>query len=397
MKPDEKEIDGFAKALRSRHALRFDELVKQAEKLAIYIKALDDFKFVQTDPLLDIPHVGRVIVDAVLQVAHDYEKQVRSRVEKIITHPEASTISGFLHLMREQGISKLLDWNSDLTEKDMLSVGTFFANRGIETYSELKECLKSEENRESLMSERSGLGGNGTFRVADKTADYFRLLVCHWDAVAVDSNIKAILKNAAITSNYSYTEMRAVFQLAALDMSVRPIDLDASVYYDSVAHPERYKQAREPKRPRVGQSSYKRTKEGGSVVTGPMPKKGDIFEGKVNDLRLKKDDTDGWKRRDIWFFKHETNRREKFGYPTRNDQITLIDTDGYRYEMNFSKPDLEDKVCLGTPSRLKPWYRQKGFDDQVISPNDRVYFEYTGHGTEFIILTELEYRSRHNR
>ncbi len=117
----------------------------------------------------------------------------------------------------------------------------------------------------------------------------------------------------------------------------------------------------------------------------------------VNDLRLKKDDADGWKRRDIWFFRHEINRREKFGYPTGNDQITLIDTDGYRYEMNFSKPDLGDKVCLGTPSRLKPWYRQKGFDDQVIRPNDRAYFEYTGHGTEFIMLTELEYRSRHHR
>jgi hypothetical protein len=126
-------------------------------------------------------------------------------------------------------------------------------------------------------------------------------------------------------------------------------------------------------------------------------KKGDIFEGKINDLRLKKGDADGWKRRDISFFKHELNRREKFGYPTRNDQITLIDTDGNRYEMNFSKPDLEDKVCLGTPSRLKPWYRIKGFDDKVISPNDRIYFEYKGNGTEFIILTEQEYRSRHNR
>lgn len=63
--------------------------------------------------------------------------------------------------------------------------------------------------------------------------------------------------------------------------------------------------------------------------------------------------------------------------------------------MNFSKPDLETKVCLGTPSRLKPWYRRKGFNDNFINPNDRIYFEYTGKGNEFIILTEQEYKSRY--
>lgn len=127
---------------------------------------------------------------------------------------------------------------------------------------------------------------------------------------------------------------------------------------------------------------------------GSMPKKGDIFEGKINDLS--QFDAEGWKRRDIWFFKHELDRREKFEYPARNDQITLIDKDGQRYQMNFSKPDLEDKVCLGTPSRLKSWYRKKGFDNKAVIQHDKVYFEYTGHGVKFIILTEQEYRSRQN-
>jgi hypothetical protein len=221
------------------------------------------------------------------------------------------------------------------------------------------------------------------------------VLVCHWDAVAVDSNIKAILENAGLTSEYNYKEMRAIVQLAALEMNLRPIDLDASIYNDSVVHPERYMQIKKPRHHPVGQSSYKITEEGVPKLTEPMPKKGDVFEGKVNDLKLKKNDADGWKRRDIWFFKNELNRQEKFGYPTRNDKITLIDTDGDRYELNFSKPDEKNRVCLGRPSKLKPWYRKKGFNDQIISPNDRIYFEYTGQGSEFIILTEQEYNSRH--
>ena len=177
-------------------------------------------------------------------------------------------------------------------------------------------------------------------------------------------------------------------------MNLRPIDLDASIYKNSVVRPERYKRSNKQRPHDIGgQSGKMRITEGGSVITGSMPKKGDIFEGKINDLSQW--DAEEWKRRDIWFFKHELNSRDKFRYPTRYDRITMIDTDGNRYEMNFSKPDLEDKVCLGTPSRLKPWYRKKGFDDKVINPNDRIYFEYTGQGSEFIILTGQEYNSRH--
>lgn len=122
---------------------------------------------------------------------------------------------------------------------------------------------------------------------------------------------------------------------------------------------------------------------------GYMPKRGDIFVGKINDLSLW--DATGWLRRDITFYKHELIRGEKFGYPTRCSRITLIDTDRERYELNFSKPETEDKVCLGTPSRLKPWYRKKRFDDKVINPNERIYFVYTGREREFIILTGQEY------
>jgi len=122
-----------------------------------------------------------------------------------------------------------------------------------------------------------------------------------------------------------------------------------------------------------------------------MPKKGDVFVGKINDLS--QFDAAGWKRRDIWFYKNEINRNEKFDYPARKNTITLIDAENNRYELNVTKPDEEKTVCLGTPSHLKPWYKKKGFDDTCVKPDEKVYFVYTGSGKEFLVLTEAEYTS----
>ena len=82
-------------------------------------------------------------------------------------------------------------------------------------------------------------------------------------------------------------EMRAIVQLAALEMNLRPIDLDASIYNDSLLHPERYKKGNKLKRhPIEEQPGKMRITEARSPITGSMPKKGDIFEGKINDLSL---------------------------------------------------------------------------------------------------------------
>ena len=130
-------------------------------------------------------------------------------------------------------------------------------------------------------------------------------------------------------------------------------------------------------------------------TAGRMPEKGDAFYGQIVDLCLW--DSKEWRRRDIWFFKYEVNRKEKFAYPARADRIVLIDIEGARYELNFSKPDYDHKVRLGTPSKLKPWYQKKGFDYQIVNPNDCLYFEYTGHGIDFFVLTEREYRLKHHK
>ncbi len=132
------------------------------------------------------------------------------------------------------------------------------------------------------------------------------------------------------------------------------------------------------------------------VLSGSMPRKGDVFQGRIYDLSLWHNEghKEEWKKRDIRYFKHEVNRKECFAYPSVGNQITLIDTDGDRYELKFSKPDTEEKICLGTPLKLKPWYVKNGFDALTVNPNDRVYFKYTGIGAEFYILTEQEYVSK---
>lgn len=128
------------------------------------------------------------------------------------------------------------------------------------------------------------------------------------------------------------------------------------------------------------------------MSSGTMPRKGDVFQGKIYDLS--RWDGEGWKLRDIRYFKHELNHKKSFAYPIPGNQITLIDADGYRYELKFSKPDSEEKICLGTPKRLKPWYEKKGFDAQSVNLNDRIYFIYTGVGIEFYILTEREFATK---
>lgn len=136
----------------------------------------------------------------------------------------------------------------------------------------------------------------------------------------------------------------------------------------------------------------KKIQQNSNETPGSMPSAGAIFAGKINDLSQY--DSKGWRRRDISFVKNEIKNDQKFGYPTRHQRITLIDSDGTQYKLNFSEPENDDSVCLGTPSRLKPWYQKKGFDYRSVNPDDKIYFEYTGQGVEFYVFTADEYLSK---
>jgi len=127
-------------------------------------------------------------------------------------------------------------------------------------------------------------------------------------------------------------------------------------------------------------------------MTTTMPKHDDVFEGKINDLCNY--DSSSWRRRDITFIKREIKNGVKYAYPTRRKQIVLIDSAGVRYKLNITKPETDQAVCIGTPSRLKSWYLKKGFEYSSINANNKIFFMYTGHGVEFLILTMGEYLSK---
>lgn len=91
--------------------------------------------------------------------------------------------------------------------------------------------MKPEGNRD-IFAKAGKLGP--FFRPADKTADYFRKLLGHWDAIAVDTGQRKLLAQANLVPFYStlvaYKEKRTILQLTALNLDSRPIDLDSSIY-----------------------------------------------------------------------------------------------------------------------------------------------------------------------
>jgi len=240
MKPSRDQVDKLYHFLKSKHGSRLEQLESKAKAFAHYLRGLSNFKIIDAQLPAEHRHVGRVIIDGVLQVGKNYERQVRPAVESILRFPQAATTSGFIRLLSERELKDLINFKTEGIKSDLLEVARFFADKGIETFEDLYAWLESEENRDNLLTERSGLTGK-VFRIADKTADYFRVLVRHWDAVAIDRGIRGLLYKAGVISRYSkkyeYKEMRAIVQLTAVShLDCRPVDLDASIYEYYVAN-----------------------------------------------------------------------------------------------------------------------------------------------------------------
>jgi len=226
---DRAKANQLCQHLRSVHGKLFDELSKEAERLANYLKT-KNFNIIAADE--SHKHVGAIIVDFVLQVGKNWRRQVRPAVERIKHFSEASRMSGFQNLLSNKGLKVLIGWEGVKTENDLFRVASFFTDRGIDNFDQLYDWLEPEAHRDELMKMKR-LADGGVFGVSDKTADYLRKLVRHWDAVAVDTHMKQLLREAGITSRYSYKEKRAIVQLAAiLYLNCRPVDLDHSIYHN---------------------------------------------------------------------------------------------------------------------------------------------------------------------
>jgi len=194
----------------------------EAKKLVNYINSLGLEISTRKPPH---KHVGAIIADAVMQIGHEYKKQVANRIVRLREeYPAAATVSGFLHLLGTVGAQELLDgWKGQQEHKRLYDHAKFFAGKGIDTFDELAVWLQDEENRDSLI--KAGLG------IRDKTADYYRVLVRLPDAVKVDSRVEEFLADAGIdVTIYAYKDLRAVVQLAAKQLGKRPIDLDSAIW-----------------------------------------------------------------------------------------------------------------------------------------------------------------------
>jgi hypothetical protein len=107
---------------------------------------------------------------------------------------KADTILGFIELLNNKPLGDIINFNAESTKNDLLPAARYFQRNGVETFDDVYQWLGPEYNRDNLLTENSGLECKSSdFRVADKTADYIRELVGHWDAVAVDRGINGIL------------------------------------------------------------------------------------------------------------------------------------------------------------------------------------------------------------
>jgi len=214
------------------------ELEVEVKKLVSYINSLG----------LEIPrrkppheHVGSIIADAVLQVGHQWKTHVGPRLERIRDkYPEASTTSGLSYLLETRGAQELLNWNGEDAHERFRQSIRFFENEQVKTYEDLRKWLESEDNRDRLITKSLRDDKAGIAKIADKTADYYRVLVGLPDAVKVDSRVEEFLTDAGVTvGKYKYKELRAIVQLAAKQLGKRPIDLDSAIWnYQGKREPE---------------------------------------------------------------------------------------------------------------------------------------------------------------
>lgn len=202
--------------------MQTEELATEARNLANFIDSLG-FQIPRREP--PHKHIGAAVADAVLQIGHHYDKQVRDRILYLrYRYPETATISGFLDALKTVGAQQLLGgWKGEKEHKRVYEHAKFFAGENIETFEDLVEWLGKEENRNKLIS--GGLG------IKDRTADYYRVLVGIPEAVKVDNRVKRFLSDSRINiQGREYKELRAIVQAAAESLGKRPIDLEGAIW-----------------------------------------------------------------------------------------------------------------------------------------------------------------------
>ena len=83
-------------------------------------------------------HMGATITDAALQAGINYDSVVRPRVQHLrLDYPQASTTSGFLRLLNEQGAEKDLRWKHSEKPARAVALATFLQTECVEPEADL--------------------------------------------------------------------------------------------------------------------------------------------------------------------------------------------------------------------------------------------------------------------
>ena len=365
-----------------------------AAKVVAHIQSLgSSFKILKATPA---NHIGAVIADAVLQVGHRWKTHVAKRVKDIENnYPSAATLSGLSAIHDAQ---KLLNWNGVDEQRRFRQTVEFFSNervsgKTIDTVSDLSKWLASAVNRNRLLTRSPRSDKAGIPKIADKTVDYYCVLVGIPNAVAIDSLLREFLKDAGIkgVGPSQYSMARAIVQLAAKQMHIRPIDLDRSIWeFQSGKGAKRKNMRRNSNSSRnspqvTGGMSARQVVPNLYPLTTLQLAKGTILTGKINNLGKDNKLISGWRRRDI-----TVSKDPKRIYPKAGDEIILVDCRREVYQSHFTEPETNDSACLGLPHNLKPWY-QNHYPENEIGDDREVYFEYTGCGCVFWIYSSQEW------
>lgn len=190
--------------------------LKNARKLANYLKENFDFSLSIEVPERKYNHIGCLLADSVLQAGLNYKTVVLPRVQEISSdYPQALTLTAFAKVLKINGSKEVLRWNHSEKPKRLEELVDFFINEKIETTDDLSRWLQDKANIKQLLR-INGIG--------PKTVDYIKMLT-GIPEIPIDRHLKKIIREAEITEN-QYSEIHKLYTFAADLLSIKKSTLD---------------------------------------------------------------------------------------------------------------------------------------------------------------------------
>lgn len=165
-------------------------------------------------------HMGALFTDIIIQSGVNYRNVVIPRVNHVLNnYPHATSVNKFAMIIDENDISKVMKWNHPVKLKRMSDLILFCQNRRINNSEDLKEFLRSSDNRKDLLL-INGIG--------KKTLDYL-LKLLNIESVAVDRHIFSFVEKAGIESK-NYDDVKLIVEYAADLMNISRRTIDNSIW-----------------------------------------------------------------------------------------------------------------------------------------------------------------------